>query len=203
MTFSEEEAVHQDGIYPPLYITVACHDVRIPKVLVDNESSLNVCPLKLLVSLNLEPYDITPTSKMARGFDGLTHEVLGETELKLTVGPRTVPVKLMVLDIETSFNLLLGRPWIHNMGAVPSMLHQRIKFRMGNNIVTVKGDKTDEVIASIGSLALTFQSFHFEANNYIPEVERVFPTIHCNISSLAETMSRMGLQEGVGIGRYG
>ncbi|RVW62795.1 hypothetical protein CK203_058919 [Vitis vinifera] len=34
----------------------------------------------------------------------------------------------MVLKIPTSFNLLLGRPWIHRAGAIPSSLHQKVKF---------------------------------------------------------------------------
>lgn len=66
LTFSEEEVVYQDGVYLPPYITVACYDVRIPKVLVDNGSSLNVCPLKLLVNLRIEPSVIIPTSKTVR-----------------------------------------------------------------------------------------------------------------------------------------
>ncbi|KAL6317893.1 hypothetical protein AAG906_030800 [Vitis piasezkii] len=33
--------------------------------------------------------------------------------------------KMEVLMIPTSFNLLLGRPWIHKVGAIPSSLHQK------------------------------------------------------------------------------
>lgn len=89
------------------------------------------------------------------------------------------------------------------MGAVPSTLHQRLKFRMGNNIVTIQGDRTEDTVGSIESAAVEFQSFHFEAVNFIPGGERVFPPVQCDMARLAETMTRMGLQEGVGIGKYG
>ncbi|XP_031378296.1 uncharacterized protein LOC116193693 [Punica granatum] len=40
-----------------------------------------------------------------------------------------------------SEGLLLGRPWIHAAGAVPSSLHQRIKFIAEDRLITVKGEE--------------------------------------------------------------
>ncbi|KAG6467798.1 hypothetical protein ZIOFF_074311 (mitochondrion) [Zingiber officinale] len=45
--------------------------------------------------------------------------------------------KIRVLDIEPAY--LIGRPWIHMAGAVPSTLHQRLKYHMDNRLVTVMG----------------------------------------------------------------
>ena len=42
------------------------------------------------------------------------------------------------MRIPTSFNLLLGRPWIHRAGAIPSSLHQKVKFIHDGQIVTVQ-----------------------------------------------------------------
>ncbi|RVW75924.1 hypothetical protein CK203_051824 [Vitis vinifera] len=42
-----------------------------------------------------------------------------------------------VLRIPTSFNLLLGRPWIHRAGAIPSSLHQKVKFIHESQVVVV------------------------------------------------------------------
>ncbi|PKI51576.1 hypothetical protein CRG98_028038, partial [Punica granatum] len=46
-----------------------------------------------------------------------------------------------VLDISNAFSLLLGRPWIHSAGAVPSSLHQRLKFIVEEKLITVKGEE--------------------------------------------------------------
>ncbi|MCI57109.1 receptor-like kinase, partial [Trifolium medium] len=35
----------------------------------------------------------------------------------------------------------LGRPWIHEAGAVPSTLHQNLKFVKNGKVVTVKGEQ--------------------------------------------------------------
>ncbi|PKI72930.1 hypothetical protein CRG98_006630 [Punica granatum] len=46
-----------------------------------------------------------------------------------------------VLDIPNAFSLLLGRPWIHSAGAVPSTLHQNLKFIVEERLITVKGEE--------------------------------------------------------------
>ncbi|KAL6350182.1 hypothetical protein AAG906_004122 [Vitis piasezkii] len=43
-------------------------------------------------------------------------------------GPTTFPTLFQVLRIPTSFNLLLGRPWIHRAEAILYSLHQKVKF---------------------------------------------------------------------------
>ena len=53
---------------------------------------------------------------------------MGTLEIELLIGPTTFPTLFQVLRIPTSFNLLLGRPWIHRAGAILSSLHQKVKF---------------------------------------------------------------------------
>ena len=43
--------------------------------------------------------------------------------VELYVGSRMFLVILKVMDIHPSYNVLLGRPWIHAAGAVASSLH--------------------------------------------------------------------------------
>ncbi|RVW58504.1 hypothetical protein CK203_110025 [Vitis vinifera] len=51
---------------------------------------------------------------------------MGTLMIELLIGPTTFPLLFQVLRIPTSFNLLLGRPWIHRVEAIPSSLHQKI-----------------------------------------------------------------------------
>ena len=47
-----------------------------------------------------------------------------------------------MIDAETSYNLLLGRPWIHGNLIVPSTLHQCLKYvDVNNEVKTVVADK--------------------------------------------------------------
>lgn len=47
---------------------------------------------------------------------------------------------MMVVDNESAYNAILGMPWIHDMDAVTSFLHQMIKFQKGETII-VKNDQ--------------------------------------------------------------
>ena len=41
------------------------------------------------------------------------------------------------MRIPTSFNLLLGQPWIHRVGAIPSSLYQKVKFIHDGQVITI------------------------------------------------------------------
>ncbi|PKI31260.1 hypothetical protein CRG98_048350 [Punica granatum] len=68
-------------------------------------------------------------------------EVNGEIDLLIDVGLCSFSITFQVLDIPNAFSLLLGRPWIHSAGAVPSSLHQRSKFIVEEKLITVKGEE--------------------------------------------------------------
>ncbi|RVW78458.1 Transposon Ty3-I Gag-Pol polyprotein [Vitis vinifera] len=59
-------------------------------------------------------------------------------EIELLIGPTTFPTLFQVLRIPTSFNLLLGRPWIHRAGVIPFSLHQKVKFIHDGQVITMQ-----------------------------------------------------------------
>lgn len=46
----------------------------------------------------------------------------------------------LLVDAISSYNLIIGRPWIHQMRAVPSSYHQTLKFPTKWGIKEIKGD---------------------------------------------------------------
>ena len=68
-------------------------------------------------------------------------EVLRNIELPIQVGPCTFDSEFIVMDINPSYNCLLGRPWIHMTSAVPSTLHQKVKFVVEKSLITVVADE--------------------------------------------------------------
>ena len=97
-------------------------------VLVDDGSALNVCPLKTASCLGLSIEDFVPIDQHVRACDNSRREVLGTITLELTIGPMVKKVDFQVLNIASCFNILLGRPWIHDIKAVPSSLYQKVWF---------------------------------------------------------------------------
>ena len=81
----------------------------IPVVLVDNGSALNVCSLRTMQCLGINPSEMTPSKQGIRAYDNTKREVLGVIILPVTIGPLKNDIQFQVLDVNTSFNLLLGR----------------------------------------------------------------------------------------------
>ena len=65
---------------------------------------------------------------------------MGTLTTHVMIGPVIYFVFFHVLRIQSSFNLLLGRPWIHEAGAIPSSLHQKVKFIHKGCIITIQSD---------------------------------------------------------------
>src|SRR3954469_16408057 len=53
---------------------------------------------------------------------------MGKIKLRCQIGDLKTEVTVYVIDADTSYNLLLGRPWIHMSHIVPSTLHQVMKY---------------------------------------------------------------------------
>ena len=107
----------------PLHITIDSMGKRIPMVLIDDGSALNVCPLKTASCLGLSIENFVPTDQHVRAYNNIRREVLGTITLELTIRPMVNKVDFQVLNIASCFNMLLGRPLIHDTEAVPFSLY--------------------------------------------------------------------------------
>ena len=54
----------------PLFINVAFSSRRVPSVLLDNGSALNVCPLVTAIALGFSPSDFEPSIQTVKAYDG-------------------------------------------------------------------------------------------------------------------------------------
>ena len=122
----------------PLYITVGCSGHRVPTVLLNNGSALNMCPLSTVVVLGFGPSYFGSSTQTIRAYDSTRREVLSTLTLELQIGPVVFSTLFQVLRIPTSFNLLICRPWIHRAGAIPSSLHQKVKFIYEGRVISIQ-----------------------------------------------------------------
>ncbi|RVW66640.1 hypothetical protein CK203_063597 [Vitis vinifera] len=110
----------------PLFIDVAYSSRRVSSVLLDNGSTLNVCPLVTAIALGFSPSDFGPSTQTAKAYDGTQRTVMGTLTAHVMIWLVKYSVHFQVLMIQSSFNLLLSPPWIHKASAIPSSLHQKI-----------------------------------------------------------------------------
>ena len=83
----------------PLHITVDAIGKRIPMVLIDDGSTLNVCPLKTTSCLGLSIEDFVPTDQHVKAYDNSRREVLETMILELIIVPMVKKVDFQVLNI--------------------------------------------------------------------------------------------------------
>ncbi|XP_070020808.1 uncharacterized protein [Nicotiana sylvestris] len=142
ITFSDDELPMEGTEHNrALYLTVKCEDSIVSRVLVDNGYSANICPLSTLQKLKIGTERIHLNSVCVRGFDGGGKDSIGDIMLELSIGPVEFTMEFQVLDVAVSYNLLLGRLWIHAAKAVPSSLHQMVKFEWDRQEIVVHGDE--------------------------------------------------------------
>lgn len=118
--------------------------------MVDMGSSLNVLPKRTLSQLQFEGPKMRVSTLIVQAFYGSQREVIGEVDLPIGVGTHQFTVTFQVMDIYLAYNCLLGRLWIHDVGAITSTLHQKLKFMVGNKLVIVSGEN-DFVIPELSS----------------------------------------------------
>ena len=94
----------------PLYITIGCSGHKVPSIMLDNGSALNIYPLAIVIALGYAPSEFGPSTQTVKAYDSTKREVMGTLMIELSIGPTTFPMLFQVLRIPTSFNLLLGRP---------------------------------------------------------------------------------------------
>ena len=125
----------------PLFIDVACSGRRVSSILLDNGFALNVCPLVTVIALGFSPSDFGPSTQTVRAYNGTQRTVIGTLITHVMIGSVRYSILFQVLRIQTSFNLLLGRPWIHEASAIPSSFHQKVKFIHEECIIMIQFDR--------------------------------------------------------------
>jgi len=85
-------------------------------------------PRRVLQYLGIPAHRLSATQTTIFGFNANGTHPLGKLKLKCQIGDLKTEVTCYVIDADTSYNLLLGRPWIHANGIVPSTLHQVMKY---------------------------------------------------------------------------
>ncbi|XP_070022837.1 uncharacterized protein [Nicotiana sylvestris] len=194
-----------------LHLTVKSEDYYVKRVMLDGGSGVDICPLSTLLRMGIGTGRIRPNNVCVRAFDGIKRDTLGEIDLILTIGPVDFEVTFQVLDMDTSYNFLLGRPWIHAAGVVPSTLHQMVKFEDKDREIVVYGEDEQSIYrdpsipcleAREGSEHTVYQVFEVVLAGQYEEGSPCPQPFLSNASIMvAKEMIRQGFKPGKGLGK--
>ncbi|XP_070025401.1 uncharacterized protein [Nicotiana sylvestris] len=194
-----------------LHLTVKWEGYYVKRVMLDGGSGVDICPPSTLQRMEIGTERIRPNNVCVRAFDGIKRDTIGEIDLILTIGPVDFEVTFQVLDMDTSYNYLLGRTWIHAARAVPSTLHQMVKFEHKDQEIVVHGEDEQSIYrdpsvpcleAREGSEHIVYQAFEivvadqYEEGNPCPQ-----PFLSNASIMVAKEMIRRGFKPGKGLGK--
>ena len=138
LSFSNEELSLDGATHTrPLQIIIECMGAKVPMVLIDNGSTLNVYPFRTTLTIGLEVETIIPSPLTIGACDNTSRKVMGTFKAHCKIGPIHTIVEFHVMDITPNYNLLLERAWLHPIGAIPSSLHQNMKIPWKGGIAVV------------------------------------------------------------------
>ncbi|KAJ9548227.1 hypothetical protein OSB04_020770 [Centaurea solstitialis] len=121
---SDAHQKHHDA----LVIQLTIGNCLTKRVLIDGGSSANVIFAETLKIMGIDRSSIVRRTTTLIGFNGDATNTLGEIVLPVFAKGINKQTKFNVIDCPSAYNAILGRPWIHDMKAVPSTYHQKIKF---------------------------------------------------------------------------
>ncbi|XP_077242530.1 uncharacterized protein LOC143883049 [Tasmannia lanceolata] len=164
----------------PLKITVICNGKKVPDVLVDNGSALNVCPLATATVLGFGPNDFIPSEQGILAYDGTRCDVIGTLATEILIG-----------------------------GEIFEVEFQKLKFIRNNRVITVKGDPDLEIgqisqegtSEKKGDVSLTGFSVEVTAILFEKAKNEEILFLTSTNPQVVRMMRRQGYLPGAGLGR--
>ncbi|RDX67052.1 hypothetical protein CR513_54114, partial [Mucuna pruriens] len=114
-----------------MVISVVMTEYKVERVLVDLGSSTNILYCSTYKKLGLQPTDFEPCSGKLYSFVTIKGVIELETKFGKRSHTRIIQVLYTVVDVEASYNIIMGRPALNKLGVIVSTLHLCMKYPMG------------------------------------------------------------------------
>ena len=66
----------------------------------------------------------------------------GQIRLHVQASTDVIEVDFIVVDTFSPYTAIMGKPWLHSLGAVSSTLHQTVKYPSGNQVLEIIGSQS-------------------------------------------------------------
>ena len=129
----------------PLVVRTIVANTTVHRVLIDNGSSADIIFASAFDKMGIGRENLEPVNTHLRGFSGEKVLPLGSIQLVLTLGEPpcqvTTTATFLIVDAPSAYNMLLGRPSLNAIKAIPSAYHMIIKFLTIHGVRMVRGDQ--------------------------------------------------------------
>uniref|UniRef100_A0A2N9HKB0 Uncharacterized protein n=1 Tax=Fagus sylvatica TaxID=28930 RepID=A0A2N9HKB0_FAGSY len=118
-----------------------------PQVLVDQGSFAEIMYKGLYEKLGLKEADLASFTTPVFGFTGESMIPIGKTTLPVLARPISLQTEFIVIRGSSPYNAIVGRDWLHRMRAVPSTLHQKLRFPTEDGVIETPTAVMEEIAA--------------------------------------------------------
>jgi len=112
ITFTSDDMQVKGKHDRPLYFTGYIGSSEVSRIQVDPGSALSIMPRRVMQHLGIPTNRLSATQTTIYSFNANGTRPMGKIKLKCQIGDLRSEVTCYVIDTDTSYNLLLGRPWI-------------------------------------------------------------------------------------------
>ena len=105
--------------------------------MIDQGSVTKIMYLDLYKGLGLKPENLTTYSSPLVSFKGKMVIPKGQIRLSVQASTDVVEVDFIVVDVFSPYTAIMGRPWLHTLGAISSTLHQKVKYPFEDQVLKI------------------------------------------------------------------
>ena len=136
--FSDEDKLgtvqpHDDA----LVVTLRIGGYDVKRVIINQGRATEIMYPDLFKGLNLKPENLIAYNSPLVSFKGKMVIPKGQIRLLVQIGSDVVEVDFIVVDAFSPYTTIMGRPWLHTLGAVSFTLHQKVKYPSGDQVLEI------------------------------------------------------------------
>ncbi|XP_055960175.1 uncharacterized protein LOC130014984 [Mercurialis annua] len=140
--YEHVKAPHNDAFV----VTTIIENWNMGRILIDEGSAVNLMTNAAYKMLGGTASRLCRVPIPLSGLDGPSINPLGAVTLEVIIGPeRGINKKVMslfnIVDMELTYNAILGRPFLHDSTAVTSIRALAMKIPTEKGVVTLRGDQ--------------------------------------------------------------
>ena len=138
LSFSD---VDKQGTIQPyddaLVVTLRIGGYEVKKVMIDQGSASEIMYSDLYKGLSLKPENLMTYSSPLVSFKDKMVVPKGHIRLHVQASTYVVEVEFILVDAFSPCIAIIGKPWLHFLGAVLSTFHQKVKYPFGNQVLEI------------------------------------------------------------------